>query len=315
MTHENPYATLRRAKALRQHGLALIVAMLVAALAAAVAVSVATAQSQWSSQVEHRRDQVEAQSIALAGIAWARAIVLADAPGIDYLGEPWALPLPPTPVENGDVQGRIVDAQSMLNVNTLGNAQHATAARQRFAKLFATLGIPGSTLASTIDWIDADDVPEPDGAEDAWYMAQTDASLTANGPATRIEEIAAVRGMTVPAMTRLAPFVTALPEDDTPVNVNTAPPEVLAALLDGIDADALATLVAYRVQHPFINIDDFRAHLPPSGVTIVDQALISVETHYFLVSVRARQGETIANAHALIRRDPGSSAIVWQTVE
>ena len=315
MTHENPYATLRRAKALRQHGLALIVAMLVAALAAAVAVSVATAQSQWSSQVEHRRDQVEAQSIALAGIAWARAIVLADAPGIDYLGEPWALPLPPTPVENGDVQGRVVDAQSMLNVNTLGNAQHATAARQRFAKLFATLGIPGSTLASTIDWIDADDVPEPDGAEDAWYMAQTDASLTANGPATRIEEIAAVRGMTVPAMTRLAPFVTALPEDDTPVNVNTAPPEVLAALLDGIDADALATLVAYRVQHPFINIDDFRAHLPPSGVTIVDQALISVETHYFLVSVRARQGETIANAHALIRRDPGSSAIVWQTVE
>src|SRR6185312_8741089 len=49
-----------------QHGLALIIAMLVAALAAAVAISVATAQAQWSAQVSHRRDHVQAQSIALA---------------------------------------------------------------------------------------------------------------------------------------------------------------------------------------------------------------------------------------------------------
>jgi hypothetical protein len=31
--------------------------------------------------------------------------------------------------------------------------------------------------------------------------------------------------------------------------------------------------------------------------------------------VRARQGETIAQARALIRRDGASSAIVWQTIE
>jgi len=314
MTRRNAHRVRRRGIALRQRGLALIVAMLVAALAAAVAVSVATAQSQWSSQVEHRRDQVEAQSIAVAGIAWARAIVEADAPGIDHLGEPWALPLPPTPVENGDVQGRIVDAQSMLNVNTIASPQHATATRQRFARLFAALGVPSSMLASLTDWVDADDVPQPDGAEDAWYMGEADASLAANGPATRIEEVANVRGMTVQAVTRMAPFVTALPEDDTPVNVNTAPSQVLAALLDGIEPGALATVVAYRTEHPFASVDDFRAHLP-SGVSIIDAGLVSVDTHYFLVTVRARQGETIANARALIKRDQRSSSIVWQTIE
>lgn len=297
----------------RDRGLALIVAMLVAALAAAVAVSVATAQSQWLSQVEHRRDQVEAQSIATAGIAWARAIVQADPPGVDHLGEPWALPLPPTPVENGDVQGRIVDAQSMLNVNTLASAQHATAAQQRFTRLFAALGIPASTLASIADWVDADDTPSAGGAEDAWYLAQADASLAANGDVSRFEELAAVRGMNAQAMTRLAPFVTALP-DDTPVNVNTAPVEVLAALLVGIEPGALAALVADRKQHPFTTIVDFRAKLP-STVTVIDPDLVSVDTHYFLVFVRARQGETIANAQALIRRDAAASSVVWQTVE
>lgn len=312
-------SSLRGAFPGHDRGLALIVAMLVAALAAAVAVSVATAQSQWSAQVSHRRDQVEAQSIALAGIQWARAIVEADARGIDHLGEPWALPLPATPVENGEVDGRIVDAQSMLNVNNLASPQNAAPERPRFAHLFASLGLAPALLPAIADWVDADDRPQDSGAEDGWYRSQADASLAANAPMTRVEELAFVRGMSLPAMTRLAPFVTSLPLDasgaGTPVNVNTAPPEVLAAVLDGIDGGALATLVADRVTHPFATSDDFRNRLPP-GVAIIDPALIAVKTGYFIVSVHATQGETAARARALIRRDDnGASSIVWQTIE
>ena len=310
-----PIARLPRDAVARggQRGLALIIAMLIAALAAAVAVSVATAQSQWLAQVDHRRDQVEAQSIAMAGVQWARAIVEADPRGIDHLGEPWALPLPATPVENGEVEGRIVDAQAMLNVNDLASAQHGTLERRRFARLFATLGLPDTTLASIVDWVDADDAPQQGGAEDAWYLGEADASLAANAPATRIEELALVRGMTPPVLARIARLVTGLPPD-TPVNVNTAPPEVLAALLEGIESGALAALVASRTEHPFASPDDFRGRLP-SGVSVIDPALVSVSTGYFLVTVRARQGETIAQARALIRRDSASSAIVWQTIE
>jgi len=119
--------------------------------------------------------------------------------------------------------------------------------------------------------------------------------------------------MNAQAMMRVAPFVTALP-GDTPVNVNTAPAEVLAAILTGIEPGALAALVAERKQHPFTSIADFRAKLP-SSASLIDPDLVSVETHYFLVFVRARQGETIANAQALIRRDAAASSIVWQTVE
>jgi general secretion pathway protein K len=298
-----------------QRGLALIVAMLIAALAAAVAVSVATAQSQWSAQVSHRRDQVQAQSIARAGIQWARQILDADAKAgsVDHLGEPWALPLPETPVENGVVEGRIVDAQGLFNVNNLA-AGNVASERRRFARLFATLGIPPSTLASIIDWVDADNVPQPDGAEDAWYLAQADASLAANAPATRIEELGLVRGMTVPAMAQIVRFCTSLPPG-TPLNVNTAPVELLAASLDNIAPAQLAALVESRVAHPFSTVSDFHARLPP-GASMGDETLYSVGSRYFLVMVRARQGETVARARALIERSEHAwPAIVWQTIE
>jgi general secretion pathway protein K len=297
-----------------ESGLALIVAMLIAALAAAVAVSVATAQSQWSAQVEHRRDQVQAQSIAIAGVQWARQVLAAHAGPVDHLGEPWAFPLPATPVENGVVEGRIIDAQSLFNINNLASTTHAAFERQRFARLFATLGIPQTTLASMIDWVDGDNVPQPGGAEDAWYLGQADASLAANAPATRIEELALVRGMTPPAMGALVRFITSLPPD-TPLNVNTAPPELLAASIANLDGPELASLVAGRAQRPFASVPDFRERLP-SVASPGDEAMYSVGSRYFIVSVRAQQGETVAQARALIERmDNAAPTIVWQTIE
>ena len=299
---------------LSQRGLALIVAMLIAALAAAVAVSVATAQSQWASRVLHRRDQVEAQSIALAGVAWARQILEQDglhAGAIDHLGEPWALPLPPTPVANGEVEGRIVDAQSMLNVNNLASRAHGAFERARLGRLFAARGVPLAVLASLVDWIDADDVAQPEGAEDAWYLRQAQPALAANAAATRLEEVAYARGMTPAALRALAPFLTALPVD-TPLNVNTASAEVLAASLATASPDAVRALVASRARQPFASVQDFRER---AGVAVGDEATYAVASHYFVVSVRARQGDTIARAQALIARTGGTSAVVWQTIE
>lgn len=288
--------------------------MLIAALAAAVAVSVATAQSQWSTRVLHRRDQVQAQSIALAGVAWSRQILEQDglhAGAIDHLGEPWALPLPPTPVDNGEVEGRIVDAQSMLNVNNLASPAHAAFERGRFSRLFAAHGVPLALLASIVDWVDADDVAQQDGAEDAWYLRQSQPALAANAAATRVEEIAYTRGMTAVSMRRIAPFVTALPVD-TPLNVNTASADVLAASLANLAPDAVVALVATRARQPFASVQDFRER---AGVAIGDEAMYAVASHYFIVTVRARQGETIARARALIARTVGTSSIVWQTIE
>ena len=301
----------------RAHGAALILAMLVAALAATVAVALAAEQQRWFTDVGNRRDQVQAQSLALAGIQWARQILQDDARAstLDHLGEPWALPLPATPIANGVIEGRIEDAQARFNLNNLA-AETALAAteRERLARVFAARGIPAASLDAIADWIDADAMPRSGGAEDTAYAQLAMPTLAANAPLVRAAEIAGVRGIGERAVEGLLPFVTALPQG-TALNVNTASAETLAAALPDLAGDPMATFIADRARKPYSTIAEFRARLP-RGVTLADETAFTVSSSYFLVSVRSRQGEAVALARALLKRE-GSAwpTVVWQTLE
>jgi general secretion pathway protein K len=291
--------------------------MLIAAFAAAVAATVFADQQRWSRAVEHRRDQVQAQALAMAGVQWARQVLDDDArrSDIDHLREAWAIPLPPIPLDNGEIRGAIVDAQGRLNINALGdNGATADLERRRIALLFAQRGGPLAALDAIADWIDADTIVRDAGAEDAYYAAQPVPGLPPDAPVVRIAELASVKGVTEPSLAAVAPFLSALPAG-TPVNVNTAPPEVLATLVDGLDGDRLAALVADRAVKPYMSISDFRARLP-NGASIASESALSVKSGFFYVTVEARQGETLARARALLRRSAGApTAIAWQVVE
>ncbi len=299
-------------------GAAVVLAMLLAALAAAVAVSVFADQQRWSHTVLHRRDQAQAQALALAGVQWARQILYDDrrsTGAVDHLGEPWAVTLPPIPLENGEIRGAIADAQARLNVNALGDTGTlATLARTRLERLFAQRGVPLATLDAIADWIDADDAARPAGAEDGYYSAQNPPSLAANAPIVRSVELADVRGVTANAVSALAPFIIALPSA-TAVNVNTAPPEVLATIVEGASGAAIAALVSNRTQKPYTTVAEFRARLP-QGVRLANEEALAVASDYFIVTIEARQGDTLARARALLRRGgDGWPLIVWQVAE
>ena len=300
-----------------QHGAALITAMLVSALAAAVIATLAAGQSQWLRSVELRRDQVQAQALVLAGLTWARQVVQEDARAgpYDHLGEPWSLPLPPTPLENGSIEGRIVDAQGLLNVNNLvGDGAGSRAEQQRLARLFAEAGLPATALDALADWIDSDDVAREGGGEAPAYAELRPARLPPNTPLLRTAEATLVRGIDPVRFATLAPFVTALPST-TQLNVNTAPAEVLAAAVNGLAGEALAAFVTGRADKPFTTVAEFRTRLP-SGATIDDAGSLGVRSDYFLVTVKARQGETVAQGRALLRRRSDDvPRVVWQTIE
>ena len=298
-------------------GAALITAMLMAALAAAVIATLASSQSQWLRSVELRRDQVQAQALVLAGLAWARQVIREDARAgpYDHLGEPWSLPLPPTPLENGSIEGRIIDAQGLLNVNNLATeGAIARTEHRRLARLFAQAGLPASALDSLADWIDADDIAREGGSEAATYVDARPARRPPNAPLLRTAEAALARGVDANRFATLAPYVIALPSTTT-LNVNTAPAEVLAAAVNGLEGDALAALVVDRVRKQFTTAAEFRARLP-AGASIDDLALFGVRSDYFLVTVKARQGETIAQGRALVKRHTADApVVVWQTIE
>ena len=299
---------------MRQRGVAIVLAMGVVALAAMAAAAIMVSQSTWARQVELTTDHIQARAVLLAGADWARALLADDRrlSNVDHLGEPWALKLPPLPVENGELVGQIEDQQAAFNLNNLvteGKINVAQLAHLR--SLLATLGLPDELADALADWIDADSEPQPrDGAEDAYYLALDPPYVTANRPLIDVAELALVRGFDDNVRARLRPYVSALP-GFTAVNVNTAPAEVLAAMIEGLSLGGAQLLVAQRDRAYYRDSGDFLRRLP-QGVA-AGAGDIGVSSNYFLATLRVTIGGAQARGTALLARGgAGWPDIVWR---
>ena len=299
---------------MRQRGVAIVLAMGVVALAAIAASAIMVSQSTWSRQAELSADHVQAQAVLQAGADWARALLADDRRlgNVDHLGEPWALKLPPLQVENGELVGQIVDQQGAFNLNNLATEGKINLAQlAHFRSLLATLGLPDELADALADWIDQDSVPQPGvGAEDEYYLALNPPYLAANRLLTDVSELALVRGFDDNVRARLRPYVTALPVA-TAVNVNTTSPEVLAAVIDGLDLGGARILVAQRDRVYYRSTDDFIRALPRGvGAAAND---ISVSSDYFLATLRVTIGGAQARGAAmLVRGAAGWPVVAWR---
>jgi general secretion pathway protein K len=297
-----------------QRGVAVVLAMGVVALASIVAAAIVTSQGIWSRQSQLAHDYVQAQVMVKAGVDWVRAVLSDDSRmgGIDHLGEPWALQMPALPIENGELAGYIHDQQGLFNLNNLAPDGKISAIQLGYFKsLLALLDLPDSLADTLIDWIDVESEPRPPyGAEDEYYGMLNPSYLTANRPLTDVAELASVRGFNRDIRARLRPFVTALPGFTT-VNVNTAPPEVLAAIVKGLGIRNARILTTQRERAYFRDHADFLNRLP-EGVT-VEESDIGTSSNYFLATLNAAIGEAQAWGAVLLNREEGGwPAIVWR---
>ena len=291
-----------------------MLAMGVVAVATLAATAILVSQSTWSRQVELTAGRAQAQLLIQAGLDWARAVLSDDrrASSVDHLGEPWALRLPPIPVDNGSLAGYIEDQQGKFNLNNLVKDGKVNLAQlAHFRRLLSVLDLPPTLAGALADWIDADSDPQPQGgAEDEYYGSLQPPYLAANRPLIDVAELALVRGFDDNVRARLRPFVTALPRA-TAVNANTATPEVLAAVVEGLGIDGARTLVAQREGAYFRNFSDFFNQLP-AGVVAPAEG-ISVGSDYFIATTRITIGGAQARGSALLAREKaGWPAIVWR---
>lgn len=297
---------------MRQGGVAIVLAMGVVALAAMAAAAIMVAQSTWARQSELTADHVQAQTVVRAGVDWARAVLSDDrrSSNVDHLGEPWALRLPPMAIENGKLTGYIEDQQGRFNLNNLVKDGKINLAQlARFQRLLSMLSLPDALASTLSDWIDADSKLEPGGAEDEYYLALQPSYLAANRPLTDVAELALVRGFDDGVRAQLRPFVTALPRF-TAVNVNTAPPEVLAAIIEDLNLDGARELAAQRDRNYFRDRADFLDRLPRGIPSASDD--ITVSSDYFMTWVRVTIGEAEARGTALLaRQSAGWPTVVW----
>lgn len=298
----------------RQRGMAVITAILVVALVASAASFMAWQQQLWLRQVENLGAQAQSRVVALAALQWARSALAQDArsSSVDHLGEGWAQPLSPLPVEGGELSGGLSDQQGLFNLNSLVREGKASAADLAvFQKLLDLLQLPPGLAGAVVDWIDPDAEPTyPGGAEDMDYLALDPPYRAANRALTTVDGLYRIKGFDAARVERLRAFVTALPQA-TPVNVNTAPAEVLAAVA-GLSLDQARALVAARKARHFADLADFRARLPQPEAPL-NETLLSVDSRYFLVTGHARFGRAKAGCQALLEREATAwPKLVWQ---
>lgn len=285
-----------------QNGVALVMVLLIVAMATTLAAFMAQQQGFWQRAMENGRDRAQARRIAEAGIDWARAVLADDASvgQYDHGKEMWAMRLPAVQLEGGEVRGAIHDQQGLFNLNNLVRNGTASAADVLyFRRLLDTLGMPLDLSDTLLDWLDTNSEPAANGAEDEYYMRQERPYRCANRLLSDVGELAWVKGYDARIIKRLEPYVSVLPESNTPVNVNFAPPEVLIAVIPGLELQEARRIRLQIQSTPFRDITDFfqQLHMQPSG-----SEHLTVRSQYFMVTGYATQGDGESSVHALLKR-------------
>ncbi|MCA8050606.1 type II secretion system minor pseudopilin GspK [Burkholderia arboris] len=300
------------------------------------------AQAQWVARgaLDWTRMILRSEGDTAPGITYLGGIwgvPIAKTKLSDFLGRIGA------PNDNGGedtyISGSIEDAQAKFNLRNLvsspapGVLQLNVTQLQAFQRLLTTLGydgafakrialqvragllhsatrfqmptLPGGGTAPPVTAPVATDQQGGGGFTDDPGMTGGD-----RGPAplmmTSVDSLLDVDGVTPEMVARLRPFVTVLPTT-TPVNMNTAPAEVIAALVPGMSVSSAQALVSRRETVFFRNVGDVQLALrgagAPPNVTI-DSSLVDVNSSYFIVHGRIQHDRAEVDRTSLVYRDP-----------
>jgi general secretion pathway protein K len=294
---------MKRSSAYRQRGAAVIVAMLVVALA-----TIAAASFMFRSQIEWRKlenasNLDQARWILRAAEQWAATVLMDDARGshVDHLGEAWAQELPPVESEGYVITGRLEELDGRFNINNLlTGGQVEPRQLAVLQRLLAVLRLPEALTWNIADWLDSDQEPLREGsAESAYYLGLAQPYTAADRPLASVDELIRVKGMDKAILDQLRPYVAALPQGSK-VNVNTATPEVLSALVEGLTLDEAYGLTARRERAWFRDLGEFERTLP-QGLSL-GSGMAAVTSDYFVVRASARHDRISVGSRALLHR-------------
>jgi len=318
-----PRPDLMRGKCYRQRGVAVVTALLLTTLAITIVGSLFWQQQVQVRSIENQRLQLQKQWILRGALDWTRLILREDArySKVDHLGEPWAVTLAETRldqyVENGATAGEIpdaalsggiIDAQSRFNLTNLSQGGKVNPTEvQAFARLLTNLRQNPVLAQATADLMAASQVntQTPSGTPGASGGPGTTGQPSQSVGVFYVDDLLAVPGFSPEVLAAIKDFVVVLPEA-TPVNVNTASAEVIAARVEGLSLSEATALVAGREAAYFNTTSDFAQR---SGKSSAGQ--IDVSTRYFLVNGNVRLNRATMEMQALIQRNGTVTKVIW----
>lgn len=343
----------------RSRGAALLTAMLTVTLVATFAA--AALWQQWRAvEIEAaERGRVQSAWVLVGALDWSRLILREDARattaaggGADHLAEPWAVPLEEAKLSSflaadkniasdaleglpeAFLQGRIVDAQSKLNVmNLVANGVPVPAEIAAFTKLFELLGLPvqevpvlAAQLRRALPPAAATGTGTGTGSGTTTGTTtgtgtgtgtlggggtQSTPDSSASGPLLPQRPAQLVwLGLSPSTVAALEPYVTILPER-MPLNINTASAEAMAASVPSLDLATAKRVVAQRASRYFRTLEDANKVIA-QGSGQFNSTQHAVATRFFEVQGRLRLDNAWVEEHSLLQRDNLELRIVWR---
>ena len=296
-----------------QRGAAILTAMLTVVLVASLAASVLWQQWRAVEVETAERARTQAAWVLTGALDWARLILREDKGDTDHLAEPWAVPLEQARLstflaadrssDNVDedatrgafLSGQITDLQSRLNVanlivksTTAGKGPTVDGpSRLAFSRLFERLGLPDSELDVMVENLR---LAQDNSAEN---LKNTAVPLMPQD----LDQLSWV-GLSASTIEQLRPYVTV----PTPVNLNTAPAEVIYACVVAFEMVDATRVVRARGAAPLVNWEDVK-RVSGNAAAVSNDALNSFATHFFEVRGILQLDQVAVQEQSIVQRD------------
>jgi general secretion pathway protein K len=315
----------------RQEGVALIIALVLVALATILATKLS-----FDGFMERQRtvgvlagDQAMQFGFGAEALA-ADILTQQNNPTQVTLADAWAQPTQPLPITPqsdpegepiGTLQGSLEDMQGRFNLNNLGHFIAATAGTGQagasipdpapvlqFQRLLVAVGLEPKWAQMAQDWISANNTSSGVQAltGDSIYTQQTPPYRAGQYPMTSPSELMNLPGFGYERYRKIAPYVTALPNAATAINICTAPAVVLESLADNLNgelgnADSLAN---GRKAGCFPDMKTFGNIIGAKTLQALG-ASIGMQSNYFRLTTRVTLGTSEFTLYSLLWRTQG----------
>lgn len=302
----------------KDRGTALIAALLLVALMAAVSVQLIDLTRFSVFRTAQIDTRTQSYWYARGARDFAEQIIVRSGPPSRSVMRPnelWLTGPHISQIDDGLIEGRIVDGNNCININALSgrgssdtDLQISASDRQAFiARMFTSLaeelGIPAGVAErlknQMIDWIDTDTRPEPGGAEDAVYGNLETPYRAANQRFYELEELLALPDMTPEWFEVLRPWLCVRPSFEQPaLNLNTLHADqavLLTALFHGDLALSDSQTLLFR--RPIEGYDDPDGFWSDHLIARMDPAVslkerTGLRTQWFEMHLRVRYHDT-----------------------
>ncbi len=300
-----------------ERGIALIMTLWVLVLLTAVAMSFSFSSRRGSASTRNLKEDTQAYYLALSAYEDVISYLLTDPDtAVDFIDKKGNFRTdderPPITglktVDGAEVEIRISDEESRININTLLNPQYMGL----LSNLFDHIGVPfedqQTLIDSLLDWKDSGDADAVhlSGAEDEYYEPL--GYSTKDGPLDVPEELLLVKGFTKEHMyggKNLKPLHPLITTYGMGINLNTVSAEVLSIL--GAEEEDIASLMALRATEGKITTLSSVPKLATFGRTISSNFRVQVVA-------RMKDNPIAVRITSVVRRDSTTKGTALKTL-